>query len=360
MTLSNIANLRVANQQLVDATAKNAADLVAYLGAVQGQEYALTKWGLGLRVPGSTDEQIETLLTKGKILRTHLLRPTWHFVAAKDIRWMLQLTAPRVHAANAYMYRQSELDATTFKKCHKLMAAALAGKNFLTRDELNEIFQQNKIKASGHRLSYIMMHAELEGLICSGPRNGNQFTYALIDEFVSPSKEISGDDALIELTKRYFRSRGPATAKDFATWSGLTAADCKKGIAELGKKLTTATVEKETYYFFDDRAPAPSSGLQLLPVYDEMIMGYKNRDAYFGVARTLNGQPFFPFDSMLLWDGQIVGTWKREVKGRAVNFNFQFFFKPTKAQQLALEESTQRFVEFFDLTIGSSKLDWDK
>jgi hypothetical protein len=350
MTLREIATLRVQQQQLTQHISKTATDLVGAFGAVQGQEYALTKWGLGLRLSNETDETIEQALTKGKILRTHLLRPTWHFVAAKDIRWMLMLTAPRVHAANAYMYRQTELDTALFKKCHRVIEKALTEEAALTRDELNEYLKTEKVNASGHRLSYIMMHAELEGLICSGPRDGNQFTYSLLDKRAPESKQLDKDEALLELTKRYFKSRGPATVNDFATWSGLTVADGKKGIEACGRKLACMSVDNENYYFFDGKMPSrENSGLKLLPIYDELIMGYKKREAFFCEAQASGVKPGFPYDSMILWNSQIVGTWKRNAGNKSAEVKFDFFATPTKQQKAELKTGLEHLTTFFNL-----------
>ena len=184
MNLTDIARLRLFSQQLGVTTMNMAVDMVEWFAAVQGQEYAQAKWGLGLRLPHLKDIDIEQELIQGKILRTHLLRPTWHFVAAKDIHWLLALTAPRVHVANAFMYRQLELDKKFFTRCNKAIIKILEGCKQLTRNEINEALKKQKIKAEGLRLVYIMMNAELEGIICSGARRGNQFTYALIDEIV--------------------------------------------------------------------------------------------------------------------------------------------------------------------------------
>src|SRR5687767_917155 len=189
--------------------------MVQWLCAIQAQEFAQTKWALGLRVPRTKDDDIEKEFAEGKIIRTHLLRPTWHFVAAPDIRWLLALTAPRVHAVNAFMYRQLELDGLIFKRCNHILIKTLQGDKQFTRDAINEVFQKNKIIARGHRLSYIMMQAELSGIICSGARQGNQFTYALLDERVERTNSLNKEEGLAELTKRYFLSRGPATLKDF-------------------------------------------------------------------------------------------------------------------------------------------------
>lgn len=159
------------------------------------------------------------------------------------------ITAPRVNVANAYVYRQLDLDSTIFNRCNKILIKTLQGGKQLTRDALNEEFKRNKIIAAGHRLSYIMMRAELDGIICSGAREGNQFTYTLLEERVPESKARNYDEALAELTMRYFTSRGPATIKDFSTWSGLTLTDCKKGIAIVKTQLNEEQVYNEKLYY---------------------------------------------------------------------------------------------------------------
>ncbi|MBC7773804.1 MAG: winged helix DNA-binding domain-containing protein, partial [Phycisphaerae bacterium] len=180
----NLTQLRFQNQQLDGSSLQTGHELVQWFGAVQGQEYGPTKWGLGLRLAHLKDADVEHELEAGKILRTHLLRPTWHFVAAEDIRWMVLLTAPRVHQANAYMYRQLALDASVFNPCNDLIVTTLEGQQQRTREEIAAEFRQHGILAEGHRLSYIMMQAELEGIVCGGARRGNQFTYTLLEERV--------------------------------------------------------------------------------------------------------------------------------------------------------------------------------
>ena len=176
----NITGLRLANQRLSASSFRSPVEVVSWLGAVQAQDYAGAKWALSLRANGISDAQIEQACTDGSILRTHLLRPTWHFVAPDDIRWMLKLTAPRVHAASAFMYRQSGLDKAIFKKSNTIIEKSLRGGRQLTRTELASALDQAGIPAEGFHLGYLMMYAELEGIICSGARRGKQFTYALL------------------------------------------------------------------------------------------------------------------------------------------------------------------------------------
>ncbi len=182
MTIPDIIRHRLFNQQIAETKFTKPEEIVNWLVAMQAQEYAMSKWAIGLRLPGSTDEMVEKAFTDGAILRTHLMRPTWHFVTPTDIRWLLKLTAPRVEAASAFMFRQLELDNKTFKRSNDIIAKTLDGGKQLTRTELQAALKQKKIIADRFRLSYLMMKAELDGIICSGARRGKQFTYSLLDE----------------------------------------------------------------------------------------------------------------------------------------------------------------------------------
>lgn len=355
MTFPEIAKWRLISQQLTGTTIKPAVEMVEWMGAVQGQEYAQTKWGLGLRLPHLNDSDIERDLTDGNILRTHLLRPTWHFVSARDIRWLLALTAPRVNAANAYMYRQLELDDRIFNRCIDSIVKTLQGGRQLTRDAINEEFKRNNIFANGHRLSYIMMYAELAGIICSGARQGNQFTYALLEERVgNTGKSADRDGALAELATRYFKSRGPATVNDFATWSGLTVSDCKKG-TELIKRLLNKEVIAGREYFFTENGSLTDHEVKkvyLLPVYDEFIMGYKDRTPAMIMKNTLEKNPGYRYDCMIVYDGQVIGTWKRTMSKTAIDMNVQFFSPPGKQELRAFESAVQRFGEYTGMNVS--------
>jgi hypothetical protein len=353
MTLNDIASLRLQTQQLNGSAFKKAADLVKWFGAIQGQEYAQSKWGIGLRLPHLDDQAIEKEINDGKIIRTHLLRPTWHLVAAADLRWMLMLTAPRVSAINAYMYRKMELDANLFKRCHKIIEKALQGNKHLSREELNMAFAANGIVCDGVRLTCIMMHAELAALICSGRKQGNQMTYALLEERVAPVKEKTRDEALLELTKRYFKSRGPATLKDYATWSGLSLTDCKKGMELTGSLFSKELFDKETYYFEAQNINALSNPIALLPIYDELIMGYKNRDAILQFKH--HSIKTFTFDNTILVEGQITGTWRRTLKPKTIALEYQLLKALSAKQKTEFNQQIERFGAFYDLPVNLVK-----
>ncbi len=221
---------RLKNQRLSQTSFRKPEDVVAWLGAVQAQEYPGARWALGLRAKGLTDAAVERAFDDGRILRTHVMRPTWHFVTPADIRWLLALTSPRVHAASAYIYRQTGLDPAGLKRSRVIFERALRDRVHLTRAELGAALARGGLVAAGLRLASFVMHAELEGVICSGPRRGKQFTYALLDERAPGARTLDRDQSLAEIVRRFFTSHGPATVRDFVWWSGLTVRDAQAGI----------------------------------------------------------------------------------------------------------------------------------
>ena len=286
------------------------------------------------------------------------MRPTWHFVAPADIRWLLALTAPRVHVANASMYRKLELDGALFKRSDAALARALRGGRQLTRDELRGVLQKAGIAADdGIRLAYLMMHAELEGLVCSGARRGNQFTYALLDERAPNARTLSREEALVELAGRYFMSRGPATVQDFAKWSGLTLAEARAGLEAVKARLRQEVVDGRTYWLPASKSAAKvaSPAAWLLSIYDEYISGYKDRSA-MGTARV--GARLVALGNALAYiiviDSQIVGTWKRTRGKEGVTVETNLFNRLTRAENRALAIAAARYGDFLQCPVSLS------
>ena len=234
--MNELVNRRLTNQRLLGSPFRSAVEVVAWLGAMQAQDYPGAKWAIGLRAP-VTDEDVDRDCDEGLILRTHILRQTWHFVARGDIRWMLALSGPRVNAISAHYYRKMELDERTFIRSRNVLERVLRDGKYLTRPELGAALGRAGITASGIRLAFLTMRAELDAVICSGPRRRHQPTYALLEERVPPAKPIDRDAALAELARRYFTSHGPATLRDYVWWSGLTVRDATAGIALAASSL---------------------------------------------------------------------------------------------------------------------------
>jgi len=350
MTPAEIARLRLLNQHINGTRFTQPAELVAWLGAVQSQDYAGAKWALGLRLPGVVDGEIEQAFASGTILRTHVMRPTWHFVAPADIRWMLALTAPRVHAISDYYYRKTELDAALFARSADILTRELQGGHERTRDELRDALERDGVATQEPlRLGYIMMRAELEGIICSGARRGKQFTYALLEERVPPTRTLERDEALAELTLRYFTSHGPATARDFSWWSGLTVGDAQRGLAILGSGLQREEVEGQSYWLAPSALPARAiiETAHLLPNYDEYGVSYQDRSAIFDPANLDQ----FIFSHILIVNGQILGSWKRSLTKSAVTVELSVLAPLTEAQLQAGAETANRYGAFLGLPV---------
>ncbi len=355
MHLTDIPSLRLYNQHLAGPPLKTPEQVVDWLVAVQSQDFAGAKWTLSQRSDGFTDAQIEEIFNDGRILRTHLLRPTWHFVTPADIRWLLALTAPRVHAANAHMYRKMNLDGATFSLSERVMAQALKGGNPMTRDGLRAVLEQAGIPTTfEQRMVYLLMHAELEGLICSGPRLGKQFSYMLLEERVPSAPVRTPEDALGELTRRYLQSRGPATAQDFAKWSGLTLTECRRGFERVKHEFQGEEMEGVAYYFPNifPSSKIFSSRVDLLSIYDEMVSGYKDHTpiggGLYGQQLTNLGNALYYF---LLLDGQIAGAWRRTLKKREVVLELNPFRALTVEEEEAIYAAAQQYSAFLGIPV---------
>lgn len=353
-SLHDLAHLRLHNQLLAQPHFTQPAEVVRWLGAVQAQEYAGAQWSVAQRLVNATAATLEQAFTDGAIIRTHVLRPTWHFVHPADLRWLLRLTAPRVHALNAYYYRQEGLDDHTQARSHAVLMQALQGGKQLTRSELRTSLDEAGIAvASDLRLVYLLMHAELEGVICSGGRRGKQFTYALLDERVPPTPTLTREEALAALVKRYFCSHGPATVQDFVWWSGLTVADAKAGIELAGAALTKMDVNDKTYWVdaaLTAQAPAPFTA-HLLPTYDEYLLSYADRSAALDpqFAHIWNGSDA-SFTASVVIAGQVVGLWRRTLRKRTVTIETKFFRQLTANEEAAFAAAVTRYGDFLDVT----------
>lgn len=349
MNASEILNLRLHNSGLSNSPFKSAADAVSHLGAVQAQDFAAAKWALGLRIKNSTDEGIEKAFNEGTILRTHAMRPTWHFVVPKDIRWMLELTAPRVKKLLMHYNRKLELDDALFARSNAAIVKALQGHTYLTRQELKTTLTNIGIDTNVQRLAHIIMWAELDGLICSGPRRGRQFTYALMDERVVKAKKLSREQALAKLALSYFTSHGPAQLEDFSWWSGLAAKDARDALDSIKSELKQATLDGKTYWFSDNAkvSTQKSPFALLLSIYDEYTIAYKDRGA-ISEARDIERMISMgnALTAVIILNGRLAGSWNKSLKKNMVEIRLNPFRKLSKDEQEALESEVARYGKF--------------
>lgn len=358
---ADIRRRRLSNQRLVGAPFAKPEQVVQWLCAVQAQDYGGAKWAIAQRTSQATDADLDRLFDSGAILRTHVMRPTWHFVLPADIRWLLAATSPRVHAANAHYYRKVGLDDASFTRCNELLEKALAGGKHLVREELAAALAAGGVACEGLRFTFVMIHAELDAVVCSGARRGKRFTYALLDERVPPSAKLTREDALAELTRRYFASHGPATASDCAWWSGLAVSDVTAGIEAAKPRLERATVGGRTFWFSARRSKSENAGgpvAQLLPNYDEYVVAYKDRSAFLDrkIAKKLDPRTGVFAANPLLVDGRLVGSWRRALGKSEVAVARKLLCSVDSAAKKALGSATERYARFLGLALATRSL----
>lgn len=357
MTFQEIGRYRLHSQHITGMPFKAAKDIVSWMGAMQAQDYNHAKWAVGLRLPGATDKTIEKAIAKGDIIRTHLLRPTWHLVSAKDIYWMLELTAPHIKASLKSRHKELELTSTVFKKSNKVIEKALTGGKQLTREELVSVLQKGKLNTGDQRAAHMLLVAELDQIICSGATREKKTTYGLLAECVRQTKKLNRDEALALLAKKYFTSHGPATLQDFTWWSGLPAADARKALEMVKGDFTSERIDVQTYWFDPSTSPVNNESVYLLPAFDEFIISYKDRSACLAFPdhkKTISNNGIFR--PVIVIGGQAIGIWKRTTGKHKTLIETEFFSgkNPGKAKSMRkmIDAASQKVVAFFDRDLG--------
>jgi Winged helix DNA-binding domain len=320
--------------------------------AMQAQDYAPAKWSIGQRSAGVTHEDVDRAVAEGSIIRTHVLRPTWHFVAADDLPWLMALSGPRVQQGNARRYGEVGLDARTRARCERVIAKALAGGARLTRDQLGEALDAAGIDRAGQRMPYILTHCELQAVIGSGGLAGKQQTYMLLEGRVPATKTFDRDEALVELTRRYLSSHGPASVKDLSWWSGLTMKDLRAVLASLEDEVRTENVEGLDLWSLagDHGGPSPARGVHLLQTYDEIVVGYSESrflgDPANERARAAWFDRNFPSGVFLL-NGRIGGHWRRRTEPKRILVEVVLYEEAKRGHRNAVQKSVDELGAFF-------------
>lgn len=355
MTALNIGHYRLFNQGITQANFETPAQVVAHLGAVQAQDYPGTLWALGLRMRKATPDIIEQAIAERAIVRTWPMRGTLHFVAAADVRWMLKLLTPRIIAGSAARYRGLELDESVFGRSQEIVVRALQGNPPLTRPEMFEVLERGNISTKGQRGYHILGRLSQEGLLCFGPYSGKQPTFVLLDEWLPPTRELEGEEALAELAKRYFTGHGPALLQDFTGWAGLKISEARAGLEMVKAELRREEVDGQTYWLSqsEPELPGHAPAVHLLPGFDEYLLGYKDRRAVLEpeyadrIVPGGNGM----FMSTIISNGRVAGTWKRVVKKDKVIINPVPFNPLSEAENLALAVAAERYGRFMNLPV---------
>jgi hypothetical protein len=348
--------LRLASQLLGVHDRTSPAAVVAWMGAVQAQDFGASRWAVGVRLPGATETDVARAISDGAILRTHLFRGTWQLVTAEDLRWMLDVIGPRVLAARARRERQLGLDASTSRKSRRILERALARRH-LTRVEVAAALARGGVALDGVLLAHVLQRAELEGLVCSGALRGRTPTYALLDGRVPPARRrLDRDEALRELALRHARGRGPVTAADLAWWAGIPLRDARDGLEAARPALATERVGGELRWCAASGPPPPArpGGALLLPAFDEYLVGYRDRSAVLAGehVRSVNEGGGMLAPSAVI-GGRVLGVWRRSGSAKVAIEVTPFERLPSAAQR-SLQEAAGRYATFLGTPVTLS------
>lgn len=345
-----LTDIRLRSQQLANQDFSDPATLVSWMGAMQAQNCNMAKWAVGIRLKSPGLRKVEESLRKGEILRTHVMRPTWHLVAAEDIRWMVQLSAGRIKSANRSLSKIHELEMSEklYVRSNDLMVRMLEGGNSLTREEIGKGLERAGVAVDNSRMTRFMMCAEAEGIVCSGVEKNGKQTYALLDERVPRMPGLSKEEALTSLATAYFRSHSPASLQDFIWWSGLSASEARQAVGALGKELSVEYFSGQKLFVHDscDLSTQTDNVLHLLPAYDEYLIGYKDRTAVMEREHYPNAfNNWGIFYPVVLQNGRITGNWSKTVKRRTVTLDASFFAGKTDSPE-ELVKAKDRYLVF--------------
>ncbi len=351
MTPKEISAGRLRSQKIESNEHLTPSELVKWIGAIQAQDFQMAKWAIGIRSEGLSEREIEESFNKGEILRVHLLRPTWHFVTAEDIRWILRLTADKIKSSLKSRHKELGITATVISKTRAIIENSLSIHHNLTREELASEFNKANIKTDRNRLSHILFRAELDGMICSGPVMKRNPTYALLNERVPENKTLTRDESLAQLARLYFRSRCPATLSDFCWWSNLSLSEARGTWESLNNEFTKEVSGKNEYWI-PDEFPAvipDKNSVHLLPAFDEFLISYRDRSSSLPVIHT--GKPvsengmFFP---SIVVNGRIAGLWKRTIKKDTVIIETNMFQPVDTGIRELINEKARLFGRFLN------------
>jgi hypothetical protein len=343
MDLRTLASWRLHIMRLAGQPYPSPEAVVRGLLAVQAENRPQASWAVATRTPGITEDAVTQLLDDGTFLRTHVLRATWHFVLPDDIRWLVELTAPRVRGAWEGLQQSLGMSNAQLERSTAVVVDALAEQGPLPRDELRERLRDAGLPAEGQRLGLVLGTAEQDALVCSGPGE----TCALLADRAPAARRLDRDEALAEIALRYFTGHGPATVRDLAYWATLTVADVRRGLASAGDRLQRTEYDGTTYW----SAPGPPEDLRLEPrahllqILDEYYRGYQDsRDLLDLAGLVPRGR--LPDTGMVLVDGQMVGGMKRTVHGDEVRFDVRLYRELDAGERQAVADAADRYGAF--------------
>jgi DNA gyrase/topoisomerase IV subunit A len=347
MTEQEISKLRLKNQLITHSKFDSLSEIVAHLGAVQAQDFKMAKIALGSRYDCTHISHIDKSFDSKELIRTHILRPTWHIVAAEDIYWMLDISAVQVKKLMQTNNKHLELDEKTLQKCNSIIEKILSD-NELSRNEIMFELNQHGINTDDLRSSHIMINAELDGIVCNGNIKGRDITYSLLSDRVTNKIMYAKEESCSILARKYFKSHGPATLQDFVWWSGLKISDCKKALESIRKDFACFNFNDQEYFFKElELENRNLANIQLLAAFDEFLVSYKSRfisitEDNTSIAFTKNGI----FRPIVVQDAKVIGIWKYNAKSKQNKVEIEYFDKNTEIDPEILINSISQIENF--------------
>lgn len=355
MKPKDITLIRLHSQQIAATNLKSVQELVTWMGAMQAQDYPMAKWAVGTRLRGITEQDVDQAIHSGEVIRTHVLRPTWHLVKAEELPWMLELSAPQIKTSMRSRDKELGLTEAIFIKSNKLIEKSLRDDKHFTREEIMELLTKAKIATAPEQAWHLLVRAELDCIVCSGNIKDQKQTYTLAGERIRTPVKVAHEEALARLATLYFQSHCPATLKDFTWWSGLPAGSARKALELIKPTLIVEKISDEVYYLTENfkLPPAGKSSAYLLPAFDEYLISYKDRTAAIHpdhqvMAFTGNGI----FRPVVVVNGEVTGIWKRTVKKDKVIVETDLFKPAGATATRILKKEAAAFATFLGKEIA--------
>jgi len=350
MTPAELLHIRLYNQLLSTHEMKEPHEIVSWMGAMQSQALGLAKWAIGSRLVNKHEKDITDALNTGKIIRMHTLRPTWHFVSAEDVHWMNELSYSRLKPVYLSYAKMLGIDASLIYPNIHLIEALLSGGKHLSRQEIGNALAESGVLLDDNHLKLSLSFAELEGMIVNGELVGSRQTYTLLEEWAPRIPDLTREEALERLARKYFSSHGPATLQDFVWWSGLSITECWQAMEMIRPDFIRETINGRECWMSNDIQSPPSdhASTLLLAPFDEFVVSYKERsemieEAHYSKVMTKNGI----FSPTIMLNGTIIGSWKKSMKKNVPQITLTFFEKVPKKTTLLFQPEMERLEKFY-------------
>ncbi|TQL47811.1 winged helix DNA-binding protein [Homoserinimonas aerilata] len=363
---TRLARLRLTAQLVAarpSAAISRPADVVRRMLAMQAQDFPASVWAVALRLPGGTAAHVLQALTDGSIVRSWPMRGTLHLTAPEDLGWIQSLTTERLLRSASTTHAAAGLGPREFAVARDAVLGALTGNRMLTRPEMYELFRSVGIAPEEQRGYHLLWHLAQTGVICLGPPlqgAGNQAqrqSFVLASEWIRAPRLLEREEALAELARRYFTGHGPATVRDLAWWAGLTLADARLGVEQVGGELATLTIGGSDYLLspelLDAGPAAAASGVFALAGFDEFVLGYQDRSAQLAaehVQRIVPGKNGM-FLSTIVTGGLIAGTWRRTIARSGVAVTAEPFGSLSATVSARFDREARRYARHLGLPL---------